>query len=76
MSPTKKQAKIIGSDGASNVPSLLTAKQIYELLGIDKRSFYRLIASGRFPKPLRIGTTRTRWRSDSLRAWLDSIPAG
>lgn len=59
--------------GAATVPALLTARQVYELLGLDKRSFYRELAAGRIPPPIRMGTSRTRWRADRILAWLDSL---
>ena len=65
----------ITSDGRVNLPKLLTARQVYELLGLDKRSFYREPAANRIPQPVRIGTTRTRWRADRVLAWLDSLEA-
>ena len=57
------------------LPALLTAKQVYDLLNIDKRSFYRELAAGRLPKPIRIGEKRTRWRTDKIVAFLDSLEA-
>ena len=61
------------TDGLVSVPELISARQLYKLLGMDKRSFYRELAVGRIPPPIRIGDRRTRWRADRIREWLDSL---
>jgi predicted DNA-binding transcriptional regulator AlpA len=75
MTRTKISTPAITVDGLATLPTLLTARQVYELLGLDKRSFYRELAAGRIPKPIRVGLNRTRWRSDDLRKWMDSLAA-
>jgi predicted DNA-binding transcriptional regulator AlpA len=48
---------------------LLHAKQLMELLNIGKTSFYEMKATGRLPKPVRIGTIQ-RWRLADVEKWL------
>jgi predicted DNA-binding transcriptional regulator AlpA len=47
----------------------LPAKAVAELLNISERHLWTLHASGRLPRPIRLGRA-TRWRADELRAWL------
>lgn len=52
---------------------LLCSHQIAALLGISKRTLERLRSSGEFPAPdLRLGPRILRWRSSTVRAWLEA----
>jgi predicted DNA-binding transcriptional regulator AlpA len=53
---------------------LWTAREVYEFLRIDKRSFFRLLATGGFPRPIRIGR-RLRWTGDQVFTWLNAQAA-
>ncbi len=50
---------------------LLTAGQAATLLGVSERHFRALDASGRVPRPVRLGRS-VRWRRTELVAWLDA----
>lgn len=56
------------SEFASTIqsPSLLTATQASKILGISKSSFYRLVADGRYPRPIYLGTRLSRWHADQI----------
>ena len=69
-------------------PILLDAKGAAALLAVGKTHLYGLLASGRLPRPVRLGRA-VRWRADELRAWtaagcpsaerwelLQQVPAG
>ena len=47
---------------------LISAEEAATLLGIGRRTFYRLHSSGRVPLPVRLGGT-VRWRLEELRRW-------
>ena len=40
------------------------------LLDISASTFWRMIARGEFPKPLKLGANITAWRVGEVRAWL------
>ena len=44
---------------------------VAKLLSISKRHVHALNASGRLPRPIRLGRS-VRWRADEIRAWLDA----
>jgi len=48
---------------------LLTAKELAELLGVNKATIWGWRNSGRIPTPLKLGRC-TRWRSDEIEAWI------
>ena len=48
---------------------LLTARQVYESLGVCRSTLDALRASGKFPKPIKVGR-QLRWRVDDVEAWL------
>lgn len=58
----------------SNVESitLLNDAGVAELLGIHKRSLWRLVSTGHFPEPVRFGARFTRWRLSQVREFVES----
>ena len=43
-------------------------------VGLSPATLYRMISSGAFPRPVRIGVRATGWRSDEVDEWLASRP--
>ncbi|NLF30853.1 MAG: helix-turn-helix domain-containing protein [Planctomycetes bacterium] len=56
-------------------PILLTKREAAHLARVSERTLDRLVASGKFPAPIRIGT-QCRWERTGLMKWLyDGAPA-
>lgn len=55
------------------VDYLLPRKTVEKLSGLSRASIYRLIKSGKFPRPLSIGTGSVRWRQSDIIAWQRSL---
>jgi predicted DNA-binding transcriptional regulator AlpA len=54
------------------VPRLLDVDQIADLMSLDKRSIYRLVHEGKFPRPtIEIGRYK-RWRASDYVAFVDA----
>ena len=51
--------------------AVLTANAAAALLGISERHVWSLHASGRLPRPIRLGRS-VRWRRGELLEWLDA----
>ncbi len=50
----------------SNIESLtLDVTEVSQLLGISKRTVYRLLDGGEIPKPIKLGNA-TRWRRSDI----------
>jgi predicted DNA-binding transcriptional regulator AlpA len=63
----------------ADLPELLTSKQVRDLLQIAApRSLRRMIATGRFPKPVTINARVHRWRHADVAKWIEGqqIPEG
>lgn len=52
--------------------ALLRVADVCRLLEISRAGFYKLLADGIFPKPLRIGRRSVRWPVDVIETWLDA----
>lgn len=51
---------------------LLSVKEVANFTGLSVPSVWRLCAKGTFPKPIKLAEKTTRWRSDVLKAWVES----
>ncbi|WP_420887758.1 helix-turn-helix transcriptional regulator [Candidatus Nitrotoga arctica] len=52
---------------------LIPRKTVEKLSGLSRATIYRLIKSGKFPRPLSIGTGSVRWRQSEVIAWQQSL---
>lgn len=55
------------------VDFLLPRKTVEKLSGLSRATIYRLIKSGKFPRPLSIGTGSVRWRQSDIISWQQSL---
>ena len=55
------------------VDYLIPRKTVEKLSGLSRATIYRLIKSGKFPRPLSIGTGSVRWRQSDVIAWQQSL---
>ena len=53
---------------------LLTCRQVQRVCGLSKSTLYRLMRTGVFPEPLKIGPKAIRWRADEIQEWVESRP--
>jgi predicted DNA-binding transcriptional regulator AlpA len=58
----------------STLEPLLDYKDLEKLLGVRRRTIERWVASGRFPRPMKVGGT-DRWRQSTVLAHLDRLEA-
>lgn len=56
--------------------TLLTARQVANLLGVHVRSVWRMSHAGQIPPPIRLADRVVRWRLADLQALLDGIASG
>ncbi len=50
---------------------LITAEELAALLGISKRTVWRLKSEGRLPEPVRLARS-VRWRYNEVVEWIDN----
>lgn len=53
------------------VPAVLTADQVAQVLQISVRGFRGMVASGQFPQPIRLGRL-TRWSRAAVDRWVEA----
>ena len=53
---------------------LLRRRQVEEITGMRRSSIYRLMQSGDFPPPVRVGPAAVRWKESDITGWMESRP--
>lgn len=57
----------------SNSPELLTSQQVADRLSVSVRTLWRLVASGKFPKPVRYNRKLVRWKNAEVTRYLAEL---
>ncbi len=55
--------------------ALLRLPQVLARMGCSRSGWYKAIAEGRAPQPIKVGRS-SRWRSDDISALIDSLSMG
>ena len=77
MMKTLNPEQAAGYDQQQVVDYLIPRKTVEKMSGLSRATIYRLIKSGKFPRPLSIGTGSVRWRQSDIIAWQQSLaPSG
>ena len=53
---------------------LLTRPEVEDRVRLRRSAIYRLLRSGGFPLPIRIGPRAVRWRASEVEDWIASRP--
>ena len=53
---------------------LLRLKEVVQMVGLSRTSIYRLVDSGDFPHPIRVGPRAVRWRLRDIEQWMFGTP--
>lgn len=53
---------------------LLNRREVQQACKLSKSTLYRLMRTGHFPEPLKIGPKAIRWRADEIHEWVESRP--
>jgi len=70
MEKIERPAPALPADG------FLRVKQVLCFLPISRSAWWAGVASGRFPKPVRLGPKTTAWRASDIKALIDRLGAG
>ena len=60
-----------GIRDTTNKSLTLDATEVAQLLGISKRTVYRLLDAGQIPKPIKLGNA-TRWRRSDIELFVEA----
>ena len=58
----------------SAAPVLISIRDVEARVGLKKSVIYAMMAEGRFPRPVKIGT-RSRWVESEISAWIADLIA-
>ena len=53
---------------------LMRRREVERITGMSRASIYRLMRSGSFPLPVRIGAMAVRWKESDIADWIESRP--
>lgn len=56
---------------ATNLDHYIRESELRRLVPISHSTVWRMVASGAFPKPFKLGPRVTVWRWSEVEAWLD-----
>lgn len=59
----------------SNPRILLRLGDVLLRVGLSRSSVYRLVATGEFPSPVRLGARSVAWRAEEVDQWVDRRPS-
>jgi excisionase family DNA binding protein len=52
---------------------LLTSQQVAEMLSISVRTLWRLVATGKFPQPVRYNRKLVRWKTTEVMRYIEAL---
>ena len=52
----------------------LRRKEVEQMVGLSRASIYRLVDTGDFPRPIRVGPRAVRWRLGDIEQWISERP--
>ena len=52
----------------------LRRREVEQMVGLSRTSIYRLMDSGNFPHPIRVGPRAVRWRLRDIEEWMLERP--
>jgi prophage regulatory protein len=53
--------------------AILRLPGVLHAAGFKRSTLYRLIAAGRFPRPVALGPRAVGWRESDITAWIESL---
>ena len=53
---------------------LMRRREVERITGMSRSSIYRLMRSGSFPLPVRVGPMAVRWKESDIADWIESRP--
>ena len=58
----------------TDIDRLLRREEVESRCGIARTTIYRLMRSGEFPEPIKVGPRAVRWPASEIEAWLADRP--
>ena len=53
---------------------ILRRPEVERVTGLSKPTLYRMIASGAFPRPVKLGVRSVGWRASEIERWIEGRP--
>lgn len=57
----------------ASTPRLLKLSDVANRLDVSRRTIWRWLALGRFPRPIRFSGVCVRWRSEDVEAFIEAL---
>ena len=53
---------------------LLKVAEVSDLVKLARPTIYRMMAAGKFPRPVKLGARAVRWRRADVETWIEERP--
>jgi len=63
----------MGNGEGKGGAELLTSQQVAKMLAVSVRTLWRLVASGKFPQPVRYNRKLVRWKSAEVARYIEAL---
>ena len=64
----------MSKNNQSEKTTLLSSREVMQILGVGRTTLWSMCKTGRFPRPLELSRTNIRWRNDEVMNWIDNQP--
>ena len=55
----------------NNLDPLLSIKDLKALLGVGESTIWQWVRDGKFPKPIKLSKTLSRWKQSKVEGWIN-----
>jgi prophage regulatory protein len=67
---SQTQGNSMPPPAGNGLQPMVSPEELSTILGVSKRTLWRLVSAKLLPKPLRIGGS-VRWRRDQIQQWIE-----
>jgi len=63
----------VNSNETNSISGFMRLRDVLAVYPVSKSTWWAGVASGRFPKPVKLSERTTAWRSEDIRSLIDAV---